>query len=387
MKIAILSYIYPNKTNPSLGLFIHQQAKYIAKEGHDVNVIVMRTKNDKLKEYIDGVEINKVANINSQKLISGFLFLIKSLKKLYQLNKKEKLDLVIENFLGVNTIIIGLFLRSMNKKYIVISHGTSWELPKKNKINNLIIKLALFFPDKIVCVSRKTKELLSHNTNKKKLVIINNGMDPDYLIPSKSKEQFKRELGIRNELIMLSVSHLVKKKGIDAIIKSLPNIIKKYPKLRYFIVGEGNEKERLQKIASLLNLEENIKFVGRKVGRELANYYNICDLFVLMSRDLKDAIESFGIVYIEASYFKKPVIAGKSGGTKDAIVDGKTGYLVEYNDVKKLEKTILLLLKNKKLRNKLGEAGRQRVLKEFLWENNAKKLLDLCNKKVGPKSI
>jgi glycosyltransferase involved in cell wall biosynthesis len=104
-----------------------------------------------------------------------------------------------------------------------------------------------------------------------------------------------------------------------------------------------------------------------------------------MSRDLKDIIESFGIVYIEASYFGKPVIAGKSGGTADAVVDGKTGYIIKYDNIKKLEKTILLLLKNKKLRDKLGEAGRKRVLKEFLWKNNVEKLLDLYNKKIKRK--
>jgi glycosyltransferase involved in cell wall biosynthesis len=385
MKIAIISYIYPNKVNPSLGLFVHQQAKYIAKEGHDVNVIVMRTKDDKPKENIDGVMAYKVANINSQKLISGFLFLFNSIKKLYQLNKNGELDLVIGNFLGIHTIITGIFLRAINKKFIVISHGTSWELPKKSKFKNLIIKLALSFPDKIVCVSRETKELLSQNTDKKNLVIINNGMDPDFLTPSKSKQQFKKELGISNELVILSVSHLVKKKGVDVIIRSLPNVIKEYPLLKYFIVGEGIEKARLKELVSSLNLQKNIKFVGRKIGSELANYYNLCDFFILMSRDLKDIIESFGIVYIEASYFGKPVIAGKSGGTADAVVDGKTGYIIKYDNIKKLEKTILLLLKNKKLRDKLGEAGRKRVLKEFLWKNNVEKLLDLYNKKIKRK--
>ena len=124
---------------------------------------------------------------------------------------------------------------------------------------------------------------------------------------------------------------------------------------------------------------QNVKLLGIKVGTDLANFYNMCDIFILMSRDLKYTIESFGIAYIEASYFGKPVIAGLSGGTEDAVVDGKTGFLVRSDDTGNLFKKIALLIKDKKLREKLGRAGRKRVIQGFFWKHNAKKLIKLLN--------
>lgn len=388
MNIVIISYIYPKKINPSQGIYIHQQAKYLARLGNNVDVITTKSYGDNERESRDNVTIHRVSvhkgacTKEFHKLdpkSSGFGFIKNSLKKLIELNRKKGIDFIIGQFLGISTITIGVFAKLIGKKFIVISHGTGWELPKKSKIRNFLIRLALSVPDKIVCVSKKTKELLGYNANANKLIVIHNGMDPEYLSPSKSKGQFKKQLKIGNSQVILSVSNLIGKKGLDTIIRAISSLAKKCPNIIYLIVGEGVDREKLENIVKELSIEKFVRLEGKKVGSELANYYNICDMFVLMSRDVEEGIESFGIVYIEAAYFGKPVIAGASGGTKDAIIDGKTGFLMNTNDEKALEEKMLLLLKNKKLREKLGKAGRERVLKEFLWKHNAKKLLELCN--------
>lgn len=388
MNIVVISYIYPKRINPSQGLYIHQQAKYLAKLGHNVDVITTRSHSDKEEETVENVNIHRVSmHIGAGKREfhkvdpkpAGFIFLVNSLRKIFELKKEEGIDLIIGQFIGISTIVFGMASRLMGIKFVAVSHGTGWELPKKNRLQNFLIRLALSFPDKIVCVSNKTKELLSHNTDQRKLFVINNGMDPEYLAPSKSRQQFKKELRIKNELIILSVANLVGKKGVDIVIRAVSNVVKKYPNMIYLIVGDGVDKEKLENLVKELNLEKKIRFEGRKIGSELANYYNVCDLFALMSQDVESGIESFGIVYIEASYFGKAVIAGASGGTRDAVLDGKTGLLVNPSDEKILEKTILMLLKNKKLRYKLGKAGKARVLQGFLWKNNAKKLVELAS--------
>ncbi|MDP3766289.1 MAG: glycosyltransferase family 4 protein [Nanoarchaeota archaeon] len=379
MKIIIISYIYPNKLNPTLGIFVRQQSKYIAREGHEVHILTTGSSKDRKEELIDKTTVHRLVNIDNKLPLKGFLFSLKCIKMIVSLNKKSNIDFVIQNFVGMGTILIGITVKLLKKRFIVVSHGTSWELPKKNFIKNLIIKMVLSVPDKIVCVSKKTEELLSFNTQRNKLVVINNGIDPEWLKPDIEGGKFRKKLGLGNKIILLSVCSLVPKKGIDIIIKVLPRIIKEFPNLMYLVVGDGPEKEKLTNLTNNLCLEKNIKFLGTKMGSELANYYNICDIFILMSRDLKYTIESFGIVYIEASYFGKPVIAGVSGGTKDAVIDWQTGFLVKSDDTENIVKKLALLIKNKKLREKLGKAGRKRVIKSFFWKHNVRKLINMLN--------
>jgi glycosyltransferase involved in cell wall biosynthesis len=374
MNILKISYIYPKKINPSQGIFVHQQAKYLVKAGNNVDIITTRSKGDKKYEVWDNVKIHRVASIDHIKFVAGFLFIFGTIIKFLEINKKTNINLVIGEFLGSVTIVIGLLLKVLKKKFVVISHGTKWEI-SKNWISKILIKLALVFPEKIFCVSKKTKELLSINTNLKKLHVINDGMDPEYLKPSISTSQFRKKFG--NKKIILSVSNLVYKKGLEFIIEAVVSLHKKYPNFVYLMVGEGYQRQTFEKMVKDLKAQGFIKIVGRKVGRDLANYYNACDLFVLMSRTFRGEIESFGIVYLEAAYFGKPVIGGLSGGTSDAVENGKTGLLINPKDTEKLEKTILLMLKNTKLRNKLGAAGKKRVLKSFLWKHNVTKLLKL----------
>lgn len=379
MKIAVISYIYPNKSDPALGIFVRQQSKYIAREGHEVHILTTGTSQDKEEEIVDGTRVHRLIKIDTKLPLNGLLFPLRCIKKIMSLNKESNLDFIIQNFVGINTILMGITAKLIRKRFIVISHGTSWELPKKNFIKNLMIKIALAFPDKIICVSRKTEELLKPNAKNSKLVVINNGIDPEWLKPDIGSDKLRKKLGLDNKIVLLSVASLVPKKGIDIIINVLPKIIKEFPNLMYFIIGNGPEKENLANLTGKLDLEKNVKFLGIKTGSELANYYNICDIFILMSRDLKYTIESFGIVYIEAAYFGKPVIAGLSGGTEDAVIDGKTGFLVNPDDAENLVKKLALLIKNKKLREKFGKAGKKRVINGFLWKHNVRKLMDVLD--------
>ena len=375
MKIIIISYIYPNRLDQRLGIFVRQQCKYLAKEGHEVHVLTSGSFQDKKEEFVDGTIVHRLISIDNKFPLKGLLFSLRCAKAIISLNNRLNFDFVIQNFIGINTILIGIVTKLLNKRFIAISHGTGWELPKKNFIKNFIIKIVLSIPDKIVCVSKKTENLLSHNAKKNKLVVINNGMDPQWLKPSINKAKFRKKLGFVNKFIILSVSSLVPKKGIDVVIKILPELITKYPNLIYIIIGDGSEKENLKMLVNKLGLGKNVKFLGYKVGTELANYYNICDIFILMSRDLKYAIESFGIAYIEASYFGKPVIGGKSGGTADSILDNITGYRIKPTNTKEIVKKLLLLIKNDNLRKKLGRNGKKWVSNNLLWSHNVDKLM------------
>ncbi len=154
------------------------------------------------------------------------------------------------------------------------------------------------------------------------------------------------------------------------------------------IVGEGWLKSHYQKLAENLGLIDDISFVGRVPDEELRKWYEICDVFVMLSRDsiIDGGVEGFGIAYLEANAYGKPVVGGKAGGVPDAIVENVTGLLVNPQNEIEIAETIVKLLLNSQLAKKLGEQGRKRVLQDLTWEKVGEKvektLLSIMGKNV-----
>ena len=93
------------------------------------------------------------------------------------------------------------------------------------------------------------------------------------------------------------------------------------------------------------------------------------------SRQIKEDFEGFGIVYLEANLCSKPVIAGDSGGVRDAVKNGINGLLVNSENIEEITEAVIKLAKDKNLREKLGRQGKERVIKEFNWEKQTKKII------------
>jgi len=373
MNILIVSYIYPNKNDLRLGLFVHEQAKELVRQGHKVFVLTSSTDTDK-KEVFENVIVYRIRPTN---FLKGIFFNFKAFFNIIRL--RDKIDIIHLHFVGINSIFSWAASKLVKVPLVATVHGI--DICPRNFIYNIIIKFYLLFPKRIMAVSRFIYGLAALNTNKKKLRIVNNGVDLRKLKVTKKKYILKKELGLENRKILLSVGCLANRKGLDIIIKSLPNIIKSVPDLAYLIIGKGEEENNLKSLVKSLVLQGNVKFLGYVNNKEIGSYFNLCDVFVLMSNTIqeKGGIEGFGIVYIEASAMGKPVIGGKSGGTGDAIVDNVTGFRIMPNNHAELKKKLVLLLKNKKLRDRMGAAGRKRVLKNFLWKHNVEKTLKVYN--------
>lgn len=365
MKICILSYIYPVKENKTLGIFVHHQARELAKF-NEVHVVTKYHKNMRGYELVDGVKVHRVGNIN---------FNFGVVKKMMSLNSKLNFDVIHAHFLGISTLIQGITSKIIRVPFVVTLHGA--EIFSKG----IIKRFCLLFPKKVMCVSHYTANLAKRLTDKNKISIVYNGIDTKRLRPTKSKKMFTKQIGLINKKIILSVGDLVKRKGFDTVIKALPSLIKLFPSLTYVIIGRGPEKQNLILQSKKLTVEKYIRYVDYVSDEELSNYYNACDIFVLMSRTLTKemGVEGFGIVFIEASLFCKPVIAGKSGGTSDAVIDGVTGFLIDSTNINEFQKKISLLLKNPGLRKKFGKNGRDRVVKNMLWKHNSQRTVRVYN--------
>jgi glycosyltransferase involved in cell wall biosynthesis len=172
---------------------------------------------------------------------------------------------------------------------------------------------------------------------------------------------------------ILFVGRLEERKGFDVLIKAIPIIIDKSPNVVVNICGEG---DLLQVAKTKLNrFTERVIFHGYQSRASLDNFYFECDIFVAPS-----TYESFGLIYLEAMYFGKPIVACNSGGTPEVVKNNETGILVKPGDHLELTNSILKLVKNSDLRKKMGSAGKSRLQDLFSLDQMIQSTLDHYSK-------
>jgi phosphatidylinositol alpha-1,6-mannosyltransferase len=182
--------------------------------------------------------------------------------------------------------------------------------------------------------------------------------------------------GLVGRFALLTVGRLVERKGHDTVIRALPRVVHDLPEVVYLIVGSGPYESHLRSLARELELDDRVVFCGHVPEGELVAYYHACDAFAMISRELADDTEGFGIVFMEAAACGKPTIGGRAGGVPDAIVDGETGLLVEPTAVEHVAEAIVRIGRNPSLARHLGEAGRKRVRESYRYEDIAAAILD-----------
>jgi phosphatidyl-myo-inositol dimannoside synthase len=167
---------------------------------------------------------------------------------------------------------------------------------------------------------------------------------------------------------VLSVARLVPRKGIDTVIRALPRLAD----VEYRIAGSGPDEARLRRLAMAEGVAERVVFLGRVPDAQLAEEYQRCAVFVLPSRRTAEGeLEGYGLVHFEAAAWGRPVVAGRSGGESDVVVDGETGVLVDGASVEQVADALRSLLNDAARLRQMGEAGRRRVEMTHNWSQAA----------------
>ena len=200
-----------------------------------------------------------------------------------------------------------------------------------------------------------------------KLVHLPPGVDLSRFTPAAKSVELQKKWGIEDAPVIVSIGRLVARKGSDQLIKAMPEVLKHFPTSKLLLVGTGNYQKRLEKLVRNLKVQDSVVFTGRVEHDLLPDYFRLGDIFAAPCRSRYGGleVEGLGIVYLEASACGVPVIAGKSGGAPDAVLDGKTGLLVNGRDHREVGVAVIKLLSDRPLRQKMGADGR--VWMEQLW--------------------
>ena len=201
------------------------------------------------------------------------------------------------------------------------------------------------------------------------------GVDTSFFRPGCGGADVRRELGLGDRPVVVCVSRLVPRKGQDVLIRALPSIRAQVPDVCLLLVGGGPARKRLQRMAGDLP----VIVTGSVPWSRLPAYYDAGDVFAMPCRDRLGGleVEGLGIVFLEASATGLPVVAGRSGGSPDAVVHGETGYLVDGRSVSEVAETVTSLLLDRKRARSMGGQGRAWVTDLWRWDVQASRLAAL----------
>lgn len=232
-----------------------------------------------------------------------------------------------------------------------------------------LFQRALNQAQKLICISRYSRDLLrsTFSVPAEGLHVVYMGLDePRFARPSPEQvEDLRQRLHLRDQVVLLTVGRLVPRKGHDQVLRALAQLISTHPTVHYLVVGEGPDERRLRRMVTELGLEAHVTFAGYVPEEELNHYYDVADVYVMPSRPEGEMVEGFGLVFIEAGARGLPVVGGRHGGVREAVLDGQTGYLVDPLAPDEIARRISELIERPELRRMLGEHGRKRALSEF----------------------
>jgi len=235
----------------------------------------------------------------------------------------------------------------------------------------------------IIANSGFTKKLLvQEGIETNKISVVHPGTDPERFKPEPKEKTLLSQLSLEGKRILLTIGRLTPRKGQDMTLRALPHIIKAIPNTVYLIIGTGDYESELRRLAKSLGVESNTYLLGEVQEKLLPQIYNLADVFVMPNREMPGSgdIEGFGIVFMEAGACEVPVVAGRSGGVLDAVVDGKTGILVDGGSPLAIAEAVIRLLGDTEYSLRLGQNARERICRELTWNHSARRIKMLIQK-------
>ena len=267
-------------------------------------------------------------------------------------------------------------LRSAGASNIVaLSHGHEVWWAKIPILKSLLKKI-INDVDHLGYLGDFTKgEIAKISNQPQKFLQIAPGIDTEHFAPRKARVDLIEKYRLEGRRVIVSVGRLVHRKGQDELVKAMPKILEQFPDAILLFVGEGPIKQMLFNSAKQLGVLPKVVFAGRVSHHDLPDYICLGEIFAMPVRSRFSGleVEGLGIVYLEASACGLPVIVGNSGGAVDAVLDKKTGLLVDGTKSDQIAQSICELLANPERAKQMGQAGRDWVIKNWQLSNWSEK--------------
>jgi phosphatidylinositol alpha-1,6-mannosyltransferase len=314
-------------------------------------------------------------------ILSDVTIRLRVLATLAELIVKHRVRAICIGELIASAWIIQLFGVLPWIRVLVYVHGEEITTADPYDVTLRRRRHALLAADRIIVVSRFTldavKDLLRVPVDGR-ISLIQNGVDLTRFQPHGKKLELSTLYELEGRFVFVSVCRLLEKKGIDAALKAFAKAVEVYPDCRFLIVGTGPYGPALRALAEELSIGSRVRFTGEVPEDELVEHYCLGDVFVMPNRKLANGdTEGFGLVFLEANGCGLPVIAGRDGGSTDAVSDGVNGLVVDGNSIEDIASAMIALRRDADLRKTLGARGLA-VAGNAGWNRKAEAFLAIC---------
>tara|TARA_Y100000034_G_C6901621_1_gene417167 strand:- start:105 stop:1229 length:1125 start_codon:yes stop_codon:yes gene_type:complete len=368
MKIGFLiEYFYPIKGGAENNCF------YLARElvkKHEVHVFTSNKRDNQIlkkEEVVDGIHVHRYENIFRYKYYLTFTPGLLDVLN-YDL---DILHVHSFGFLWHNFVIL---LKKLTSKTKIVNtpHGPFMALSKygffQNIFKNIVVFLELFFNqvyDVVIQVNpSQSGWITKYGVSKSKIRYVPNGI-PDDAYDDVDNKNFVKKYNLKNKFVISYLGRIQDYKGLDQVIKILPKLDKN---IVFLAMGKDvGDKKRLVSLTKKLNVNDRILFLGEVSNEDKLKTLDVSEVFILPSD-----WEAFGIVILEAMARNNAIISTKTEGGK-FLVKKENGFVYDFGDLKKLEKSLRILFEDKLLREKMKKNNLKKS-KEFLWKNITKNL-------------
>lgn len=299
---------------------------------------------------------------------------------LYKLVRQEKIDLINVHWILPNGFIAGVVHKLTGVPVVSTLPGSDVFMAAKPYLRwmtNFAIKNSAAITSNSPQLIKDLVELGADTTRCTPIIY---GVDPEKFKKDNSRtKELREKFGYEdNDVIVLAVGRLVYKKGFHYLVDAIPEVVNKYPNVRFLLIGDGDQRQNLELQTKRYKLQTNIKMPGYVSYDELLHYYNLGDIFINPSiRDKAGNLDDQNVALVEAMACGKPVIATNFPGYGIVIDDGRNGFLTKEGDAENIAQVIIRLVESKELREKMGRESRRRVEEEFSWEKIGGQYTDL----------
>ena len=267
----------------------------------------------------------------------------------------------------------------LERPYAVILHGAEVTVPGRLPGPRALLGRVLRGADRVIAAGGYPADEAERAAGRSlPVTVVPPGVDADRFHPltDHQRRAARAELGLPAEAtVVLALSRLVPRKGFDVVIEATARLARRHPELLAVVAGGGRDRPRLERLARRSGAP--VRFLGRVDDHALPALYGTSDIFAMACRDRWAGLEQegFGIVFLEAAAAGVPQLAGRSGGSHEAVEHGRTGLVVDHPaDPAAVAAELERLVVDGELRRTLGAAARDRVERELTYDHLAARL-------------
>lgn len=377
MNICLVSTSYPPEEGGGIGTYTYNLAKGLTELGHKV-FVVTKTANTGKEEALEGVTIYRIESRYIPKLetyIPGLAWSKCVSNKITDLDKKYLIDIVeFPNWEGPGFCYL---TKKKRKPAVTRLHTPYFEsliINKNNEDLSIADRFSCWLEKRAVkssdCLTSSTashRDFISsaYRINGARIKLLPLGIEP--------VDRTNLNFTGRKTVKILFVSRLEKRKGALTLIEAIPKVIDNVADVEFIFIGRdrlhapGNKYFKDYFLDKFSEYKEKVHFLGHLSDKELNDFYQKSDILAVPS-----VYESFGLIYLEAMNYGKPVIGCRAGGVPEVVKDGETGILIKPNCVSELVDALIRLVRDADLREKMGKNAARWVADKFSYKRMAK---------------